>query len=317
MWKSTLALVIVFSATLLLERQALNERALPFAGVVAVLLALSVTLALGSMQGIWEAVRRKSSPETPPSGWKDGELICVGGRLRALDTTRRAPWTGRDALFYWYEAFARLDARQTGANAPAFRGADAAPMELVTATQPLALVGIPNPRHLLPEASFQDDERNAEAAQHLATTAWTTAPEIAHFSATHADMSLSTVPLHLINRSARLQLDAPAGEARTPAHFLTMLRRGRWFYRERALQPGDEVTVTGTFREHPPRIDIGMASSAHELLPGLPARTAFGNLVSTLAFAIALVLIAMAAHYFVYGQASALYRELFGHLAGG
>jgi hypothetical protein len=317
MWKSTLALLIVFSATLLLERQALHERALPFAGVVAVLLALSVTLALGSVQGILEAVRRKSSPETSPSGWKDGELIRVGGHLQGLGTTKRAPWTGREVLLYWYEAFARPDAQQAGANAPAFRGADAAPMELVTATQTLALVGVPNPRHLLPEASFQDDEKHAEAAQHLATTAWTTAPEIAQLSATSADAGLSTVPLHLLNRSARLQLDVPADEARTPAHFLTMLRRGRWFYRERALQPGDEVTVTGTFREHPPRIDIGMASAAHEVLPGLPARTASGNLVSTLAFAIALALIAMAAHYFVYGQASALYLQLFGHLAGG
>ena len=318
MWTSALVLAIVFAATLYLERQAMQALSLPFAGIAAVLLALAVTLALGSLQGIWQAIKRKSSPETPPSQWKDGKLILVGGRLKG-SALKRAPWSDREVLFYWYSATTRLNARQAGANTPGFRGMDLAPMELVTETRSITLEGVPNPRHLLPEVSFQDEEKNQEAAHHLANTSWTTAPEIVNFSMSDTEMNFFAVPLHLINRSGRQHLQAFEGQQYSAEHFLKMLRMGRWFYRERVLLPGEEVTVTGTFRDHPPRIDIGTSTSIqgaqHEIQRGLPAATASGNLMATVAFAAVLAALAAGAHYVVYGQAGAHYLDLVGRLS--
>ncbi|MBY4596951.1 hypothetical protein [Ottowia caeni] len=315
MWTSALVLAIVFAATLYFERQAMHALSLPFAGITAVLLTLAVTLALGSAQGVWQAIKRKSSPETPPSQWKDGQLILAGGRLKG-NVLKRAPWTGREVLFYWYSASARHTARQAGANAPGFRGMDLALMELVTEARSIKLEGVPNPRHLIPEVSFQDEEKNQEAARHLASTSWTTAPEIVNFSMADAEMNFSAVPLHLINRSGRQHLDAVEGQAYSAEHYLKMLRMGRWFYRERVLLPGEEVTVTGTFHDHPPRIDIGTSTSIqgaqHEIRRGLPAATASGNLMSTIVFAAVLAALAVGAHYFVYGQAGAHYLNLLG-----
>lgn len=318
MWKSTLVLAALFAATLYAETQALQARALPFAAVVAGLLALATTLALGSLQGIWQAMTRSASPETPPSQWLDGALVRVGGRLNGA-ALKRAPWSGREVLFYWYDATARPDAGQAGASAPRFRGIDAAPMELVTGARTIRLVGVPNPRQLLPETQFQDGEKNDEAARHLASTSWQTAPETGDFSLADAELNVVAVPLHLINRSARLQLDAVEGRHYASAHFLERLRLGRWTYRERVLLPGEDVTVTGTFRDHPPRIDIGAGrpGAGHAISRGLPAATASSNLVSTIVFAVVLALVAAAAHYFVYGQQSTWYLELVGRLGSG
>lgn len=313
MWMSALVLAIIFAATLYFERQAMHALSLPLAGIVAVLLALAVTLAFGSVHGIWQAIKRKSSPETPPSQWQDGKLILIGGRLKG-SALKRAPWTGREVLFYWYSATARLNARQAGASAPGFRGMDMAPMELVTGTQTIKLEGVPNPRHLLPEASFQNEEKNQEVARHLASTSWATAPEIANLSLADAEMSFSAVPIHLINRSGRQHLEAVEGQQYSAEHYLKMLRAGRWLYRERVLLPGEEVTVKGTFRDYPPRVDIGTSISIqgaqHEIQRGLPAKTASGNLISTVAFAAVLAVLAIGAHYFVYGQAGAHYLDL-------
>ena len=318
MWTSALILAVIFAASLYFERQALHALSLPFAGVTAVLLALAVTLAIGSVQGIWQAIRRKASPETPRSQWQDGKLILVGGRLKG-GALKRVPWTGREVLFYWYSATARQSARQAGASAPGFRGMDLAPMELVTETQSIKLEGLPNPRHLLPEVSFQNEEKNQEAARHLASTSWTTSPELVNFSLSDAEMSFSAVPQHLINRSGRQHLEAVEGQHYSAEHFLTMLRKGNWFYRERVLMPGEEVTITGTFRDHPPRIDIGTSISIqgaqHEIRRGLPAATASGNLLSTLIFAAVLAALAAGAHYFVYVQNGAHYLDLLGRLS--
>ena len=85
MAKGCLTLTGLFGLALVLERLALGERGMPLPWLAAALLAASLTLALGSVQGVAQALRRRNAPESEPSRWRDGESVRIGGGRRILD----------------------------------------------------------------------------------------------------------------------------------------------------------------------------------------------------------------------------------------
>ena len=132
MAKGCLTLTGLFGLALVLERLALGERGMPLPWLAAALLAASLTLALGSVQGVAQALRRRNAPESEPSRWRDGESVRTGGRIegaiaqaadleRALQHFERLgrqfdPCAGRGPV-QAHEIAARLPRRHLGIDA--------------------------------------------------------------------------------------------------------------------------------------------------------------------------------------------------------
>ncbi len=314
MLKAGLVLLAVFAAAYFLEKREMDRRALPGAWLVAIVLAGGVTLVAGSVQGLAEAWRTKAAPETDPAQWQDGQRVRVGGVLRAARQTLQAPFSGREAIFLWYNATAPHWDEHNRQFRPSFRGIDVAPCYLETAGGRVALAGVPKFR-LLPEEQFWGPEHLDRAANHLSRTDWSSDPDTWSAALEEGEALVSgspgSLPSNLINRLGREVLGMEAGQAGA-AEIRPRLAERNWLLRERILGPGEEVTVVGTFRANPPRVDInyGPGSAQHAITPGAAAATASRDLSQTVIFILVLALLTAAAHWVVFSSGGAVYRGL-------
>ena len=102
MGRGCLILTVVFGVALHFERSAVLERGLPAPWVLSSLLAASLTLAIGSLQGLTEAYRRRREPETARTDWRDGEPVRTGGRIEPSGPILRSPLGDREAVVFEY-----------------------------------------------------------------------------------------------------------------------------------------------------------------------------------------------------------------------
>jgi hypothetical protein len=322
MWKGCLALLVVLVAAILLELRQIRALELPHAWPAAVVLGVLVTLVVGSIQGIVQAWARRAKPESGPAEWRDGEVVRVGGRLRAGAALLRAPFSGRQAAFYQYwatEVRAETDLVQTLA---AFRGMDQTPWELDTAYGRIRLNGIPRMREFLP-VNHDSTAIRGEMARHLANVEWRVAPGIWTASLAEGEAALANkndeLPLHLMNGTAVELLEMSPGQ-RSEEHYRERLATRHWVCQERVIDDGEEVTVVGTYRADAAAIDLGYGAAGraeHEMVPGGAAETASRNLTTTVVFALVLAALAGAGHYLAYADGGSLYRALIDRLSLG
>lgn len=315
MWKGCLLLLVLFVAILYAEFELVQARGLPYPWVVASVLALSLSLALGAVQGVVQALQARARPETPRADWREGELIRVGGVVRATGPRVRMPFSGREVVFGWYEGLAgRPDLGDVNLLRPSWRGMMAASCVLETQGGRIALAGFPSLRNVS-QQRFDDRAYVQQAARQLATTRWEIAPDVLPADYAQAEQAFAAergaLPLHLINRTALEHLEMAIGLT-TEADLRERLGWLRWLYSERVLAPGDVVTVVGTYHANPPRIDIGhgIAGAQHGVFPSGAVGLASAQLRQTLVFALVLAAIAAVAHHVVYGSEGALYRSL-------
>ena len=108
-----------------------------------------------------------------------------------------------------------------------------------------------------------------------------------------------------------------AHAASLEAVYLERLGARPWTFAERAIPVGSEVTVTGTWRAFPPRIEIGygVRTADHLIRPGRAKRTASSDLWQALGASAAIVAFAAGAHHVVFHDAGALYRALLAALS--
>lgn len=315
-----LFLIAVFGVALWLGHGRVAALDLPHAWPVSLLLALTATLAVGSLQGLWLAWRRREGAGDEPAELADGATVRLSGVLLPEGAPLTAPYSGRAAVYLWHEAFAPEDTpRESRRVAPRFNGVAAVPCRLQTRTRRLALRGMPSMREM-PEQQFRGPPYHAAAARLLATTAWTRAPELIELDLrgaarrfTQADPSMQ-----LINAQALDRLRMTIGGT-TEAELLQRLPAHRWTYCERIVPPGATVTVTGTYRAAQRLLEIGVgpATPQHELLPGGAVEVAGRQWRQTLAFVVVLTLLAVAGHTAVLGAGGAWYREAVRAIAGG
>jgi hypothetical protein len=314
MLKAGLVLLALFAAAYFLEKREMDRRALPGAWLVAIALAGGVTLVVGSVQGLAEAWRTRAAPETDPAHWQDGQRVRVGGVLRAARQKLHAPFSGREAIFLWYNATAQHWDEHNRQSRPSFRGIDVAPCFLETAGGRVALAGIPNLR-LLSEEQYSGPEHLDRAANHLARTDWSPAPDTWSAALEEGEALVSgspgSLPSNLINRLGREVLGLEAGPASDP-EIRQRLAERNWLLRERILGPGAEVTVVGTYRANPPRVDVsyGPTSAQHAITPGAAAATASRDFSQTVIFILVLALLTAAGHWVVFSSGGAVYRGL-------
>ena len=290
----------------------------PYAGVVAAVLALSTTLAVGSLLGIAGARRSLAAPDDDPAAWRDGATVRTGGVLQAAGEPPRAPFSLRPAVYLEYRAWTPDAAADVQvAQRPHWRGLVGAPAMLQTAAGPIALWGMPPPRHW-PQEQFADEVVHARAAAHLATTTWQRAPEVTSLDRADALAGFAGQPqdggtqVHLMNAEAEHALGLPVGGAIEPEQLRLRLAQRPWNFAERVVAPGTRVTVVGTYRALPRRLEVGLSplTPDHAVLLGAAAPLAARNLQTTLLFALGLFALAAAAHWFVYGGGGAHLRGL-------
>jgi hypothetical protein len=315
MRKGCLILLLVFIAMYWFERLAVDKLDLPYGWIPALVLAMGVTLFLGSFQGVAEAWWIKVSPQTGPQSWQDGQTVRLGGVLQAADRILQAPFSEREVVALWYNATAQHWQEFNRQSRPSFRGLDFVPCFLETSTGRVALTGVPRFRDI-PEEQFSGDKALERAANHLVRTEWTTAPDIVSVNVEEAlapfSGDASSLPLNLMNNLARKALGMENGRRGDVDLCRKRLADQKWLLRERALAAGNEVTVVGTYRTNPPRVDItyGLGTAQHVVTPGAAAETAASNFRQTLIFVLVLALLTAVGHYVVFYSGGALYRGL-------
>lgn len=307
-----LFLIAVFGAALFVGHDHVAALDLPHAWPLAVLLALTTTLALGSLQGLWLAWRRREGAGDEPA-LTDGATVRLSGVLQPEGAPLTAPYSGRPAVYLWHEASSRLDlAFDAPSPWPRFNGVAAAPCHLQTRTRRLALRGMPSMREIA-EQSYDGAQSHPAAARLLAGTAWTPAPTVTGMDLRAAARAFAQAEpgMQLINAEALERLRMTIG-ATTEAELLQRLAAHHWMFRERIVPPGTVVTVTGTYRaaERLLEVGVGPATPAHELLLGGAVEVARRQWRHTLVFALVLALLAVAAHWAVLGDDGARVRQV-------
>lgn len=312
MVRGCLILILMYAVAAYLEYQSLKS--LPFAGFLAAGLGLGITLVLGSLQGLGQALRLRAKPETEIAQWRDGQQVRVSGVLYPTGEAIRAPISDRSALFCDYMSKAQhADFGDTSRQVPRWNGLMSAPCVLRTRSVALAVLGVPS-LHEIPEDPFQGHDYYPRAASHLAHTEWQIAPELISMATTGSiqmvSEGLTGLPPHLINRAALERLRMRIGQS-SEAELIESLAHDQWRFSERIVPPGAEVTLVGTYKANPPSIDINYSASTpeHALYLGGADRTAARHLASTFAFIIALAAFTAAAHYAVYAHDGLWYRE--------
>lgn len=305
MSRGCLILIVIYAVAVYLEYQLLQT--LPFAGYVAALLALAITLLVGSVQGLAQSLALHARPETDISQWRDGQPIRLTGELQAIGDAPLAPISDRPAVFCAYTArMADDEIGNASRQVPHWRGLLAVPCRLRTDAATLGVLGIPSLREV-PPSIFQGQEHYPRAARHLANTPWQTAPELATIRSAQfnewVSEGFSGVPTHLINNAALECLRMQNGHV-DESGLLERLKTNKWIFDERVVAPGAEVTLVGTYRANPPAIDINCAANtpAHALQLGSAKQTATRQLLSTVLFIALLSGLAAVAHYAVYAR---------------
>jgi hypothetical protein len=331
-----LLLLGVLAATFYVEYGLLEAHGYRLAWLAALSLAFGVTMAVGSLQGALLALWKALHPESDPNTWRDGGKVRVGGVVQSRGQTITAPFSGREALAVEYELVAADRTVEESARAsraakppPSARGLDVAPLGLFASNTYVAISGTPWLRHL-PEDQHEDESALPRAARLLATTEWATGdlgggvPVLRDLVRTPD----AEIRLHVLNRPAADLLIAPPGQPvagrrsggpapdldgrQAEEAILQRLGARRWAFKERVLSPGTPVTVEGTFRANPPRIDVGrwMDPGVDGIRPGLAATTAWRQWWQALAFTVAFGAFAAGAHYVVYAEDGIYYRQL-------
>lgn len=314
--------IAVFAGVLLAERSQLRRLGLPADGLLdwplAAVLALGVTLTLGSLHGLLQALRQRRHPPAAHTDWRDGQTVQVGGVLEVQGPALQSPFSGRPAAYLTYSAHTWQRSHEgTVPQDPHFRGLQHVPCRLRVGATTLELRGFPSPR-AVDEQVIDGPEVERSAARHLARTRWQHAPDIGSADLAALDNPYGTAAaagtgpdagVHLINRLARETLDLPrlAGQE---AALLERLRQRPWHFKERVLAPGETVTAVGTWRARPPHLDIGygVTRAEHALHPGQPGQLAVRRIGTAAAFVLVLGALTVAAHGLVWHQQGALVR---------
>lgn len=315
--RGCLLTIIVFVAVAVLEWRVVLGLGLPFPEFLAGALALTATLAIGSVQGMLQASRQQAKPQDAPDTWTDGALVRIEGTLVANGTPITAPFSEQPMVFLDYGATAPLMG-DTGATRqrPHWRGLLAVDCALDVGGERIALRGMPATRSWV-QRQFRDEPFVSRAARHLAVTAWERHTEIFAFEPAAAIGAFAGsahaadgYAMRVMNTQAAEALGMGVGVA-SEAMLRERLRQRRWLFEERGVEPGARVTVIGTYHTAPRRLDIALspAHADHALHLGGAASLAARQSRTTFVFAGVIIALSLAAHYSALADDGALYRS--------
>jgi len=317
--RGCLLAIVVFTSVAVLEWRFVLGLGLPFPELLAGALALTATLAIGSVQGVVQARRLQAKPQDPPATWTDGALVRIEGRLVANVVPISAPFSERPVVFLDYGAIAPLlaDIGSTRQR-PHWRGLLAVDCALEVGGEQVPLWGMPATRGWA-QRQFRDEPYVTRAAHHLAATAWERHTKIIAFEPAVASGAFSGSAatagghaMRVMNKQAAEALGMDGGDVASEAALCKRLRERPWLFTERGVEPGARVTVTGTYHMAPRHLDIAQspAHPDHALHLGGAASLAAHHSRTTFVFAGVLIVLAAAAHYLALANGGAMYRSV-------
>jgi hypothetical protein len=314
--RGCLLLLLVFGTALAANWALLRGTSIPAQAVVVGVLALLATLWIGSMQGLWQALQPAPVDGSRSSVPSDGDAARLTGTIHVDGPPVLAPFTGRPTAYLEYRAYVPARMSHVGADQRVgFRGMAAARVSLDVGGRRIPLDGLPRLPHW-PEDELNRDAVRASAAAHLASTRWSVdhgpaRPDLAALGSMLEGEMPSSRRRDIIDGLALEYLELQPG--RTPAeHLVQTLSVDRWQFAEQRVEPGATVTVIGTWRTAPQRIDVGLslAGASHAIHPGGAPELARRERGTALAFVVVLGLLTVASHLLVHLERGAHWRAL-------
>jgi hypothetical protein len=314
--RGCLLLLLTFGAVLAANAVLLRGMVIPYQPVVAGMLALLATLWVGSLQGLWQA-QHPPEPVTPRSAVpSDGDLARLTGTIHVDGPPVAGPFSGRPAAFLEYRAYTAPRMSHPGVDRRiGFRGVAAARVSLDVGGWRIPLEGLPRLSSWAEDA-FERDTVRSNVAAHLLSTQWQVGRELAAPDATAVASMLGgeMPPSRRRDVIDGLALDYLGFEpGRPPSEPLAeALGHDRWQFAEQRIEPGATVTVVGTWRTAPQRIDIGLslAGASHTIHPGGAPELARAERRIALGFAGVFGLLTLGAHLLVHLDRGAHWRAL-------
>lgn len=326
--------IVVFGVLFAIERTDLQSlpalSSLPgWVNGLAATLALGVVLSAGGLHGLFVAWRQREE-QTFIGGdgrWEDGAEVRIGGVLEIRGEPLRAPFSGRPAVMFEYEAaplVVKDSERRDRLPHPRVHGRQRLPCWVRTSTRSIELRGFPCPQPALRTKHTGAAAVDA-AARYFAGKRFELAadPERASPLALFARLREiwarvgADTDLHLINTDAREQLQLPLVDEPAAAVDEAALRERlgarKWafLFSEHVWAPSQKVTAVGTWRANPPHLDIGCDPShpSRGLLPGLPAERARRAVVQAIVFTLLMIALTALGHLAVRREDGAWLRR--------
>ncbi len=280
----------IFGIVYIFEKRHLDSQQLPFAGVGAAILAFVLMIAIGGLFEMPNTYRKWAGPAADLASWNDGELVRVSGRLKPLGATLKAPFSQRPAVAYEYYGYAwELSYRDDSIPSARMRGTALGPCEVALGGASIRVEGIA-PLKAFPQDRFAAPSVGAAVREHVKRTRWSV-PSVFDTASWDANDIWTE--------------DARARHAQDPAP-------GDWRYEERIIPPFADVTIVGTYRANPPRIDIqrGIMTAEHEIGPRASNTAATAGFVLTVLFQGLAMIAGAAGLWVVHAGGGSKYRAL-------
>ena len=221
---------------------------------IPILFGLGAAMIMGNIQGIFLALKQKKASRLSPHQWKDGDYVVTSGRISATRSPISAPFSGTPSCIVEYEL-------KRGDNpAGDYMGFLMTPSVIMTNQGSAKIVGFP----MLAEITgspVMDDEAYTRAGLYFsqckfekkATNPFTLISQLNAVLAdddgeVKADFCDSKATLHQVESTNADEISQEITER--------ILDSG-YRLEETLIKHGDEVTVSGTYRQAKQAIDIG------------------------------------------------------------
>ena len=187
--KGCLFLIGLWAALSAFWFYALRSTVLADAWWVPILLALSATIVCGNILGLGMVLRQRRASTRPRNEWRDGDLVCVSGRMQASGPTVEAPFSGTSAVIVEYDIKRRGGSSDSNPQSE-FKGMMMVACGVQSDRGLIPLVGFPLLAHI-GEREVVGDGVFDRAASHLLRTKFDDIPKnpLEHLSQLNAVLS--------------------------------------------------------------------------------------------------------------------------------
>jgi hypothetical protein len=291
---------------------------LPFAGALAPILALGVTLSITGIYGLPQSLRDWKREVADIATWSDGDMVQVIGRLKAIGQPLKAPASQRDALLYEYNITSENNKPDPGEGAPSSKlwGLDACDCMIVTENGSVRVTGF-SPLQKFDASTFGGEAYLPQTAKFILGRKWRSRPKLSW------DI-IANPALIVGNENGEWEGDVATEEAevkllkglpdkgeRGEAQLLNRLRGGNWVVEERIVPPFARVKLRGRYKKESQTLDINLSikDAVSVIEPaGVEERPKSEKIPAIVNLALILAA-TIAAHYAVYNESGKIYVD--------
>lgn len=229
-----------------------------------VVLGVLAGFVVANIQGIFVALKQRGVLSKPRSSWTDGEFVGISGRIQAVGTPLKSPFSDAPIVIGEYE----IKYRTTGKNNAdygVYSGFLMAPCAISSRQGSIKLVGFPLLSEISASNVYIQEQSWHSVGKYLASC---------KFEKRSANPLEAIKQLNAILRDDDGELRADYikdgvslhlnedGEPATAEEIATELSKGPYYFEEKSIPNGAEVTAFGTYRSAKQVLDIGSGLSS-------------------------------------------------------